>query len=42
VTVSNYPATALEVMREKARIEGREFEVVDKPGMPSLSPMTEE
>ncbi|MFQ6065936.1 MAG: ferrous iron transport protein B [bacterium] len=42
VTVSNYPGTTVEVMRGKARIEGAEFEVVDTPGMYSLSPMTEE
>ncbi len=42
VTVSNYPGTTVEVMRGKAKIEGREFEVVDTPGMYSLSPMTEE
>ena len=42
VTVSNYPGTTVEVMRGKARIEAREFEVVDTPGMYSLSPMTEE
>ncbi|MFQ5835991.1 MAG: ferrous iron transport protein B, partial [bacterium] len=42
VTVSNYPGTTVEVMRGKARIEEREFEVVDTPGMYSLCPMTEE
>ncbi len=42
VTVSNYPGTTVEVMRGKAKIEGREFEVIDTPGMYSLSPMTEE
>jgi|GEM_PF-5250775 len=42
VTVSNCPGTTVEVMRGKAKIEGRKFEVVDKPRMPSLSPMTEE
>lgn len=40
--VSNYPGTTVEVMRGKSRIEGKEFEVVDTPGMYSLIPMTEE
>ncbi|UCG94846.1 MAG: 50S ribosome-binding GTPase [Candidatus Aerophobus sp.] len=42
VTVSNYPGTTVEVMRGKATIEDRKFEVVDTPGMYSLYPITEE
>lgn len=42
VTVSNYPGTTVEVMRGKAIIEERKFEVVDTPGMYSLCPITEE
>jgi ferrous iron transport protein B len=42
VTVSNYPGTTVDVSRGKAKIEDREFEVVDTPGMYSLSPITEE
>ncbi|MCL4476985.1 MAG: 50S ribosome-binding GTPase, partial [Nitrospirae bacterium] len=42
VTVSNYPGTTVEVTRGKGRIEDREFEVIDTPGMYSLLPITEE
>jgi ferrous iron transport protein B len=42
VSVSNYPGTTVEVSRGKARWDGREFEVVDTPGMYSLRPLTEE
>ncbi|MHC4474869.1 MAG: FeoB small GTPase domain-containing protein [Planctomycetota bacterium] len=42
VTVSNYPGTTVEVTRGKGRIGGREFEVIDTPGMYSLLPVTEE
>ena len=42
VLVSNYPGTTVEVSRGKARWDGREFEVVDTPGMYSLRPLTEE
>ena len=41
-TVSNYPGTTVEVSRGTAKIKGREFEVVDTPGMYSMSPITEE
>jgi len=41
-TVSNYPGTTVDVLRGKARIGGREIEVVDTPGMYSLLPITEE
>lgn len=40
--VSNYPGTTVEVFRGKAEIEGVEYEVIDTPGMYSLSPITEE
>jgi ferrous iron transport protein B len=42
VTVSNYPGTSVEVSRGSLRIEDREFEVIDTPGIYSLSPLTEE
>ncbi|MEK6697282.1 MAG: ferrous iron transport protein B [Candidatus Deferrimicrobiota bacterium] len=42
VSVSNYPGTTVEVSRGKARWDGREFEVIDTPGMYSLRPLTEE
>lgn len=42
VTVSNYPGTTVEVSRGKAKLNGREFELIDTPGMYSLLPLTEE
>jgi len=40
--VSNYPGTTVEVSRGKAGIGVDEFEVIDTPGMYSLSSITEE
>jgi len=42
VTVSNYPGTTVEVSRGKGKFEGKEYEVIDTPGMYSLLPITEE
>jgi ferrous iron transport protein B len=42
VTVSNYPGTSVEVSRGTVLIEKDEYEVVDTPGIYSLSPLTEE
>jgi ferrous iron transport protein B len=42
VTVSNYPGTTVEVARGKGKINGKECEIVDTPGMYSLLPITEE
>ena len=42
VTVSNYPGTTVEVARGKGKIGGIEFEIVDTPGMYSLTCITEE
>lgn len=42
VTVSNYPGTTVEVSRGRARIDYLELEVVDTPGMYSMTPITEE
>lgn len=41
-SVSNYPGTTVDVFRGRCRLGGREFEVIDTPGMYSLSPLTEE
>jgi len=41
-TVSNYPGTTVEVARGTGRIGGREFEVIDTPGMYALLPISEE
>lgn len=42
VTISNYPGTTVEVTRGKSKINGKEFEVIDTPGMYSLFTITEE
>ena len=42
VVVSNYPGTSVEVSRGKVKIGEVEFEVIDTPGIYSLSPITEE
>jgi ferrous iron transport protein B len=42
VTVSNYPGTTVAVSRGRAKVDGKEFEVMDTPGMYSLLPITEE
>ena len=42
VTVSNYPGTTVEVARGKGRVGGRQFGIVDTPGMYQLLPVTEE
>ena len=42
VSVSNYPGTTVEVFRGKGVFEGKEFEIIDTPGMYSLLPITEE
>lgn len=42
VTVSNYPGTTVEVSRGKGRIGCMDFEIVDTPGMYSLTCITEE
>lgn len=41
-TVSNYPGTTVEVSRAIIKVAGKEFEVVDTPGMYSFLPVTEE
>ena len=42
VTVSNYPGTSVEVSRGSATISGRQWEVIDTPGMYSIHTITEE
>ncbi len=42
VTVSNYPGTTVSIDRGKCNIGGENFEVIDSPGMYSLSSITEE
>ncbi|MAG13361.1 MAG: iron transporter [Spirochaetales bacterium] len=41
-TVSNYPGTTVTVYRGRMRIQDREFDVVDTPGMYSFFSITEE
>lgn len=41
-SVSNYPGTTVDIFRGRCRIGGREYEVIDTPGMYSLLPLTEE
>lgn len=40
--VSNYPGTSVEISRGKGRIEEKEYEIIDTPGMYSLLPVSEE
>jgi len=40
--VSNYPGTSVEISRGKGRIEKKEYEIIDTPGMYSLLPVSEE
>lgn len=42
VNVSNYPGTTVTLTRGSARIEGRDYEVVDTPGIGSLVPQSED
>ncbi|HUF11145.1 MAG TPA: ferrous iron transporter B [Rhodothermales bacterium] len=42
VVVSNYPGTTVEVVRAKAHLNGREFEVIDTPGVNDLTPRAED
>jgi len=41
-TVSNYPGTTVAISKGRAKIAGKEIEVMDTPGMYSLLPITEE
>jgi len=41
-TVSNYPGTTVGVSRGKARLDGRNIEIIDSPGVNSLVPVSED
>src|SRR5438132_9968594 len=41
-TVSNYPGTTVETVRAEARLAGRDWEVIDTPGIDSLLPAGED
>lgn len=41
-TISNYPGTTVEVFRGEGKIEGEIFEIVDTPGMHSLTSITDD
>ncbi|WP_445474971.1 ferrous iron transport protein B [Methanococcoides methylutens] len=40
--VSNYPGTTVAISKGKGKIAGKEYEIIDTPGMYSLLPITEE
>ena len=42
VTVSNYPGTSVEIARGTGSLDGRHVEILDTPGMYSLTSATEE
>ena len=42
VTVSNYPGTTVGIAKTTTSIEGKNYEVIDTPGMYSLLSITEE
>ena len=42
VTISNYPGTTVEVTYGKLRYGGRDWEVIDTPGVNSLAPQSED
>ncbi|UCG75668.1 MAG: ferrous iron transporter B [Gemmatimonadota bacterium] len=42
VTVSNYPGTTVEVVRARARFDGRTTDVVDTPGLNDLLPRSDD
>ena len=42
VAVSNYPGTTVTIDTGKCRLNGKDFGVIDSPGMYSLIPITEE
>ncbi|MBW8035283.1 MAG: ferrous iron transport protein B [Planctomycetes bacterium] len=42
VIVSNYPGTTVELSKGAADIAGHKYEIIDTPGMYSLSPITDE
>lgn len=42
VTVSNYPGTTVAIDEGKCKLGGRDYKIIDSPGMYSLIPITEE
>ncbi|MBP2654544.1 MAG: feoB 3 [Firmicutes bacterium] len=42
VNVSNYPGTTVEIAVGQSRLCGREYDIIDTPGVYSLSPLTDE
>jgi len=42
VAVSNYPGTTVTIDRGKCKLDGKDFSIIDSPGMYSLLPITEE
>ncbi|MFQ5747195.1 MAG: FeoB small GTPase domain-containing protein [Gemmatimonadota bacterium] len=42
VNVSNFPGTTVEVVRARARFDGRELDVIDTPGLNDLAPRGDE
>ncbi|OGC07208.1 ferrous iron transport protein B [candidate division WOR-1 bacterium RIFCSPLOWO2_02_FULL_46_20] len=42
VTVSNYPGTTVEISRGIGKLKGQRIEIVDAPGMNSLTPSSED
>lgn len=42
VTVSNYPGTTVDVTRGVGRLQGRTWQVIDTPGVRSLTPQSED
>jgi len=42
VTVSNYPGTSVELVRGRGKMNGREAEIIDTPGIYSLSGQSDE
>ncbi|HEW81517.1 MAG TPA: ferrous iron transporter B, partial [Nitrospirae bacterium] len=42
VTVSNYPGTTVEMMSGEATIQKEKFQILDTPGVNSLTPMSED
>lgn len=42
VSVSNYPGTTVDIARGPSKIGGKQFEIIDTPGIYSLIPLTDE
>ncbi|UCC95248.1 MAG: ferrous iron transport protein B [Candidatus Omnitrophota bacterium] len=42
VTVSNYPGTTVEIFKTHIKLKGKDYQLIDTPGMYSLWPLSEE